>query len=318
MKRLIMLVGIAMLAMVSVTSTAQVKKPSLMIVPSDTWCTINGYVSEYENAGVKQMVPDYRKALQNDPILVAAIARINMLMADRGFPLKNLESVLKTIERNQAEEMLISSKKGSSVEESPLDVLRRTARADIILSLTWSVNEIGPKKSVTYTLQGLDAYTDMQIAGAQGTGTQSFSSEIPVLLEEAVSSYMDVFTDQLQTYFDDLGNYGRMVSVDVRVFDSMMDIDLESEYDGYELAEIIDDWMAENTVGHQFNKIDATETRASYEQVRIPLYRENGMGMDAEYFVRNLRRYLAAEPYNIPSKIVPRGLGRALLIIGEK
>jgi len=316
MKRLFLLLGLLIL---SVTLSGQVKKPSLMVVPSDTWCTINGYISEYNEGGISQKIPDYRIALQSDPVLVAAIARINMLMADRGFPLKNLESVLKTIERNQAEEALITGKtSGASIEESPLDVLRRTARADIILSLTWSVNEIGPKKSVTYTLQGLDAYTDMQIAGAQGTGTQSFSSEVPVLLEEAVSSYMDVFTDQLQTYFDDLGNYGRMVSVDVRVFDNDLDIDLESEFDGYELAEIIDNWMADNTVGHQFNKADATETRASYEQVRVPLYRENGMAMDAEYFARSLRRYLAAEPYKIPSKLIPRGLGRVLLVIGEK
>lgn len=318
MKRIVLLAVMAILFSMS-SVTAQVKRPSLMVVPSDTWCTINGYVSEYDSYGVKQMVPDYRLALQSDPILVAAIARINMLMSDRGFPLKNLESVLKTMERNQAENLLISGKQsGASVAESPMDMLRRTAKADIILSLTWSVNEMGPKKSVTYTLQGLDAYTDMQIAGAQGTGTQSFSSEIPVLLEEAVSSYMDVFTEQLQAYFDDLGNYGRMVSLDIRVFDNASGIDLESEYDGYELAEIIDNWMADNTVGHMFNKADATETHSSYEQVRIPLYRENGMAMDAEYFARSLRRYLAAEPYNIPSKLIPRGLGSALLVLGEK
>ena len=319
MKRIAIIAGLLLLALVQIPIDAQVKKPTLMVVPSDTWCTINGYVSDYESAGISQKVPDYRLALQSDPVLVAAIARINMLMADRGFPLKNLESVLKSIERNQAEEMLLTGKtSGASIAESPIDMLRRTARADIILSLTWSVNEVGPKKSVTYTLQGLDAYTDLQVAGAQGTGTQSFSCEIPVLIEEAVSSYMDVFTDQLQSYFDDLGNYGRMVNIDIRVFDNAAAIDLETEYDGYELAEVIDNWMSDNTVGHMFNKTDATETRATYEQVRIPLYRENGMGMDAEYFARNLRRYLAAEPYKIPTKIVPRGLGSALLIIGEK
>lgn len=298
---------------------AQVKRPTLMVVPSDVWCTTNGYMTEYDNEGVKQLLPDYRLALQSDPILVAAIARINMLMADRGFPLKNLESVMKTIERNRAEEHLLSGKRtGASLLENPIDALRRTARADIVLSLTWLVNTTGPKKSVTYTLQGLDAYTDVQIAGAQGTGTQSFSSEVPVLLEEAVSTHMDNFTDQLQSYFEDLENYGRMVNLDIRVFDNGSELSLETEYDGYELAEIIDNWMAGHTVGHMFNKSDATDTYANYEQVRIPLYRPNGMAMDAEYFARDLRRFLAAPPYNIPSRLLPRGLGRALLVLGEK
>ncbi|MDE7126595.1 MAG: hypothetical protein K2O58_01680 [Bacteroidales bacterium] len=300
-----------------ISIAAQVKRPTLMVVPSDVWCNLNGYVTEYDNNGINQILPDYRRALQSDPVLVGAIARINMLMADRGFPLKNLESVLKSIERNQAESALISGKTtGAGISESPLDMLRRTARADIILSLTWSVNTVGPKKSITYTLQGLDAYTDLQVAGAQGTGTQSLSSDIPVLLEEAVSMYMEDFTVQLQNYFEDLENYGRLGSVDIRVFEG--DIDLETEYGGDELAEIIDRWMEENTVGHMFNKTASTETMAVYEDVRMPLYRPNGMGMDAEYFVRDLRKFLAAAPYNIPSKIIPRGLGNAMLIIGEK
>lgn len=300
-------------------SYSQVKLPSIMVVPSDVWCQTNGFMTEVNNQGIAKMVPNYKLALQSDVNLVGAIARINMLMADRGFPLKNLESVLNTIERNQAEESLITSKSsGSSISENPIDVLRRTARADIIISLTWSVNTTGPKQSISYTLQGIDAYTSTQIAGAQGTGASSFSSEIPVLIEEAISINMDTFTDQLKDYFTDLENNGRAVSIDIRVFDNGSGIDLESEYDGIELVEIIDEWMADNTVNHMYNKAFGSETSISYDQVRIPLYRTNGNGMDAEYFIRDLRNYLKAAPYNIPSKVIPRGLGNALLIIGEK
>ncbi|MCD8294652.1 MAG: DUF6175 family protein [Clostridia bacterium] len=299
--------------------SAQVRRPTIMVVPSDVWCNTNGYVTEYDNQGVRQILPDYRLALQSDPVLVASIARINMLMSDRGFPLKDLESTLKTMERDAAENSLIQGKTtGASISESPIDILRRTARADIILSLTWSVNTVGPKKSVTYTLQGLDAYTDVQIAGAQGTGTQSFSSEVPVLLEEAINTHMDTFTEQLQSYFDDLESHGRAISVAVMVFDNGSDIDLETEYNGSELSEILDNWMYENTVGHEYIKTNETETRAEYEDVRIPLARSNGMSMDAEYFIRELRRYLGEAPFNLPCKLIPRGLGRALLVIGDK
>lgn len=316
MKRTFLVCAFLSLAVITV---AQVKRPTIMVEPSDVWCTTNGYVTEYDNQGVKQILPNYRLALQSDPILVGAITRIGMLMKDRDFPLKDLESVMKTIERNQAQNNLTFSKtSGASLLESPIDVLRRTARADIILSLTWSVNTLGPKKSVTYSLRGLDAYTGVQIAGAQGTGTQSISSEIPVLLEEAISVNMDRFTEQLQSYFEDLENYGREVSVDIQVFDNGSGLDLESEFGDTELSEIIDNWMYDNTVGHTFNKSDATESHAGYEQVRIPLYRQNGMGMDAEYFVKGLQKFLKAAPYNMTSKVSSRGLGHAVLILGEK
>lgn len=301
------------------TVHAQVKRPTIMVVPSDVWCNANQYVSEFESQGVTQLIPDYRRALQTNADLLSVINKINILMADRGFPLKNLESVLKSIDQNRAEESLLMSKNtGSSVAENPIDELRRTARADIILSLTWTLNTVGPKKSVTYTLQALDAYTNVQIAGTQGTGEPSFACEVPVLLEEAVSVHMGELTDQLQTYFEDLAAYGRSVNIDIRVFENMDDIDLETEYDGVELMEIIDKWVSDNTVGHAFNKLEASETRISYEQVRIPLYRTNGMGMDAEYFVRDLRKFLKNPPYNLTSKVMASGLGKAMLIIGDK
>jgi len=81
---------------------------------------------------------------------------------------------------------------------------------------------------------------------------------------------------------------------------------------------VIDNWLADNTVQHRFNKSDATENFALYEQVRIPLYKENGQALDMDGFARSLRSYLSKPPYSLPCKIVNRGLGRALLIIGEK
>ena len=302
----------------SLSCFSQAKKPTIMVVPSDVWCTQNGYMTTFDNQGVTEYVPDYSAALASNPDLLLAIGKINTLMADRGFPLKNLESVTRSIRQQNAEDNLIQSKtSGASLAENPIDRLRRTARADIIMQLTWSVNTVGPKKSVSYNLQGLDSYTDKQVAGAQGTGAQSFSAEIPVLLEEAVVTNMDNFCVQLQNYFDDLQENGREVAVTVRVFDNGSDLDLESEFGGKELTEIIDSWVAENTVGHNYNKSESSETFIQFEQVRIPLYRENGNAMDTESFVRALRKYLSSN-YQITSKVLPRGLGRCILVLGEK
>ena len=43
----------ALLPFVGIAQTApQAIKPTLMVVPSDTWCTNHGYVMEYDNQGV--------------------------------------------------------------------------------------------------------------------------------------------------------------------------------------------------------------------------------------------------------------------------
>lgn len=299
-------------------SFGQAKKPTIMIVPSDVWCTQNNYMTKYDNQGTEERIPDYKRALQTDPNLLLVIAKINTMMNDRGFPLKNLETVLKDIDRQRAEDNMTSSKtSGASLAESPLDIIKNTAKSDIIMQLTYTINTQGPKKYITFILQGLDAYTDKQIAGAQGSGEPSFSADPPILLEEAVLSHLDNFNAQLQAHFDDLLANGREVTVRIRVFTGSP-IDLAQEYNGNELAEIIDDWMAKHTANSRYSNSDGSENFILFEQVRIPLYTETGKAMDTRQFVTELKKFLNAPPYNITCKVMTQGLGRATLVIGEK
>ncbi|MDR2972826.1 MAG: DUF6175 family protein [Bacteroidales bacterium] len=314
MKKILLFTFVSLL---TICLFGQAKKPTIMVVPSDVWCNNNGYMMTFNNMGTTQKIPNYKEALQSDPDLLLVISTINNMMVDRGFPLKNLESVLKSIEQRAAEDQMTTSKAGAELAESPLDRLKRTAKADIIVQLTWTVNTTGPKKSITFNLQGLDAYTDKQVAGATGTGAPSFSAEVPVLLEEAVISHIDNFNARLQAHFEDLFTNGRETRVDIRIFDNGSGIDLETEYGGYELTEIIDNWMYENTVSGRYNKTDASPNFIFFEQVRIPLYNPKGQPMDTEAFVRELMRFLKAQ-YNLTSKVMTRGLGNAVLVIGEK
>ncbi len=298
------------------TGFSQAKKPTIMVVPSDLWCNKNGYMLEYDNLGTPVKVPDYKRALQENADLLLAVSKINELMTDRGFPLKNLESSLRMLQNQSAEDAMFTSKSGAQINENPIDLLKKVTRADIWMQLTWTVNRNGPKRSITYVLQGLDAYTNKQIAGSSGTGQPSFSAELPVLLEEAVVAHLDNFNAQLQSHFDDLFENGREVALRIKVWDSF-DGDLESEHDGMELSEIIEYWVDDNTVKGRFNLSIATENMMFFEQVRIPLYNERDRAMDARAWARELRKMLRSE-YQIESKLMMQGLGQAQLVIGEK
>lgn len=274
--------SIALLLLALVLSTgafSQAKKPTIMVVPSDNWCFKNNFMNTYDNMGSTLKIPDYKAALQESTELLNVISKINEMMTERGFPLKNLESVMKTLQSQSAEDAMLTSKTGADANESPIDKLKKVAKADIIMQLTWSINQTGPKRSVTFNLQGLDAYTDKQIAGASGTGQPSFSAELPVLLEEAVLAHIDNFNAQLQRHFDDLFANGREVSLRIMAFSSFNG-DLESEYNGQELSEIIETWVSDNSVKGRFSLSDATENTMLFEQVRIPLYDASNRAVD--------------------------------------
>ncbi|HRN40780.1 MAG TPA: DUF6175 family protein [Vicingus sp.] len=303
--------------LLSALAFGQAKKPTIMVVPSDNWCITNGFFLEFDNQGTKVKIPDYKRAFQENSDLNLVISSLNDMMSERGFPLKNMESAIKTLEAEAAENNMLTSKSGAGVSESPVDALKRVAKADIIMQLTWTVNTTGPKKSITFNLQGLDSYTDKQIAGAQGTGAPSFSAEIAVLLQEAVTTHIDNFNSKLQLHFEDMFANGREIIIRIKKFDSWSE-DLESEFDGKELSAIIEDWMAANTVKGRFNTTDATENMMLFEQVRIPMFDDSGKAIDARGFAKNLQKFLKSEPYLITNKLMMKGLGQAVIVLGEK
>jgi hypothetical protein len=309
-----------LLVFCTVSAFSQAKKPTIMIVPSNVWCNTNGYIMEFDNQGKVVKVPDYSKAFLESSDLLLAISKLNELMAERGFPLKNLESALNSLNNQAAEDAMLMSKGGGEMSETPIDALKAVAKADIWMQLTWSVNTIGPKKSITFNLQGLDAYTDKQIAGASGTGEPSFTAELPVLLEEAVLSNIDNFNVQLQNHFDDMFENGRESILRIKVWDTW-DYDLETEEFGDdELGFLIDDWVAENTVKSRYSTSNATETTMLFEQVRIPLFYERKgqqRALDTRRWANGLRKYLK-DNYQIESKLMMKGLGQAQLVLGEK
>lgn len=311
------LLSLSFFAVILANGFGQAKKPTLMVLPSDNWCTQRYFMTEFDNQGTKQNVPDYKTAFQEDTELGQVISKIGGLMVDKGFPLKDAEQELKLVEQRAAEDnMTMSKTSAASLNESPLDMLKKRAKADIIVQIWWKVNKDPKGKSVSFTLEALDSYTGKRIASS--TGNSSPSDEIvPEMLMKAVESNIGAFGDQLQKYFDDLLTNGREVSIFIKTWDSW-EYDLEEEFDGEELTDIIDDWMHDNTVSNRYSLSDASETFMRFEQVRIPVYDDRGRAIDARKFTKDLRKFLSGEEYGITSKLMTRGLGEAILVLGEK
>ena len=317
MKKITLAIFIALFSIATFAQKA--KKPTIMVVPSDVWCGENGFMQEFNNQGTITRIPDYKRALQSDPTLLQVISQINGMMAERGFPLKNLESALKTLEKQAADDnMRQSSKTGGGVSSSPTDELKKVAKADIWMQITYIVNGRG-MKSIQFTLQGLDAFTDKEIATATGNGEPSTAST-PELMQEAVLAHIDNFNSTLMTYFEDMFVNGREVVVRIKVWDDWGE-DLETEdYGDDELGILIEDWMSDLTVNGVFNLTDATENMMLFEQVRIPIFYVTSKGKERAYDVRRLGKDLRnkLKEIGLEAKAENEGLGTVTLWIGHK
>ncbi|WP_372746037.1 DUF6175 family protein [Lutibacter sp.] len=295
---------------------SQAKKPTIMVVPSDDWCTANNFMLEFDNQGTTVKLPDYNKALQENSDLNSVISKIGELMAERGFPLEDLKSQLDKISKDKARTNMIG------VSESPIDVLNKTAKADILMKVFWKVNSLGPKKSIELRLQGIDSYTSKQSAAASGTGSQSFTAELSILLEEAVLSHLDNFNSQLMVHFEDMLTNGREGALVILVSENAI-VNLETLYvlKGKEasLKDIINRfWMPRNTLNGRFLMTENSENVMKFSQARIPLYGDDGWGgqmaYDFETWGGNLKQFLKDE-LSLETKIQTKGLGEVEIII---
>lgn len=296
-------------------SFSQSKKPTIMVVPSDNYCIQHGFTTTFNNQGAKEVLPDYKRAVQNDADLNVAISIIGQMMADRGFPTKLLEQEIKSLAQDADEEAMTTSKSGGEIAESPVDKLKKVAKSDILIQINWTINKLGPQRSLTLNLQGIDAYTNKQIAAGVGTGEPTYSAELPILIEEAIANHLDNFNRQLQNHFNNMLENGREVSLRVYCWDNSA-LDLESEIQGEELSFLIEEWVNQHTVKKSFNLSDATENMMRFEQVRIPLYDTNNNGVDTRKWARGLVQYLKS--IGVSSKLTVKGLGQATIIIGGK
>ena len=291
------------------------KKPTLMILPSDNWCAMRYFMTTYDNQGTQVKTPNYLQAFQEDTELGQVISKVGGLLTDLGYSLKDAEQGLKALNTRISEDNVTTSKTtGSYLSESPLDQLKKRVKADILIQIWWKVNKEGDGKSVSFTLEAFDTYTSKRIATATGTGNAS-SAIVPVLLEQAVQANIRDFDQQMTRFYSDIQSNGREIILNVKRWENWEN-DLETEYDGNALLSILEEWLHEHTVNDSFNLTDATENYVLFEQARIPLVNEKGRNVDARAFTANLQRYLRNE-YGITSKLMVRGLGEAILVLGE-
>lgn len=326
MKR-ILLIYLVLVFMCQVTATfAQVaaKKPTIMVVPSDAWCIRNGFYSEVDIDGVKEKTMDYAKAFQENSDIRALVAKMGDIMAANQFPIKSLEEKMKDLATDAGYNALVTNKSGESIRETSIDMLNKSAKPDIILDLDFDVKRNGPRKQVSFNLTAVDAYSGAIISGNTGVSSNS-SAPLTTLLEESVLSFMDNFINGLQRHFDDMFQYGRIIKVEMKIFDGYYDdFETEYEYNGMtaELGDIINVWFELNAVEGRYSEQSRSETQMIFEDVRMPMTGINPLSgresaMDASKFISGLTKMLK-DNYGIPVKRFIRGQGKVLLVLGEK
>lgn len=164
---------LALLLLSSIMSFAQTaKKPTIMVIPSDHWCTSRYFTKTMDNQGKKVTINDYEAAFREDAELYSVAAKIGEIMAADGYPVKDYMQEYKSLMDEQTEEEVTMSSMGSMIEETPLDMLRRRVKYDIELRVDWTVNKEANGKSISVNIAAIDTYSNNMASKKKGAGVK--------------------------------------------------------------------------------------------------------------------------------------------------
>lgn len=318
MKRFIFAAIIASLLSV----VAQAAAPRLMLLPDKQWCNEHGFVDKQERNGRTKVTERYDEAFLDGTLKNVETEFKSLMTSDgRSFRIDSYSEVMGSADDEDAlDEMFEGAESGSGVSSSAFEdvIASKGAAPDIFIKVGWNVEKAGMRKTIIYRVDAVDAYSSKSVATITGTTEPVLSSTSDAIcLMTGLRDKMDEFEGKLLNYFEDVQTNGREISLRLRIVDNGSGLKFTDEYDGKELATIITDWVAENTVNHQFTEKQSTRNMMSFDQVRIPLYDERNKPQQAKQWVTKLQNYLKSN-YNIVSENNSSGLGSGRLYIGEK
>lgn len=295
------------------------QRPTVMAVPSDRYMNEKGYMNPFTHPdGRADAEPDYRKAFLNDRYLATLLSTISAAFQDIGYPIKDLEAALQAVENRSGEVMLSEN----NAEMTLRDQLLTQAKSDILLEVDFFVEKVMGEETISFTIDALDSFTSQSVATVNNTGLSGNGTPFSTLVREAVIQNMPEFEGRLDTYFKSLLEDGRVGVVEVMIsMDSPIDLEtwIPFEGDEEELGFIIRDIIKKRSLNSRYHIATQTRTLLVFDEVRIPLFDDEGYPQDTISWVNNELFRPLRRDYGIDAARETVGLGQARIIIrGER
>lgn len=294
-------------------NVSQTQKPNMLVLPSDQLLQEFGALKNQTELGKKLQIRDYNKYMLADENAKFMITSIQSAFIEFGYPLNDMEQTLKSI---NDQEMLDDV---TGIKKDARTILLTNAKPDIILELDYKLSTdrstSDRQKSLTYTLKAIDAFSNKVVATIQGTGVKNEENNTAAgIMESALKSNNKEFTKQIDSYFNDIIENGRDITVRVTI-DEGEPFQMSDEcVTGDTYTDYLLDYMKANTLGGAYNMQRQTDTEMYFTNVRIKTLDDNNAQYSAYDFARELTKALNKE-CGVKAKNISQGLGDATITI---
>lgn len=188
-----------------VESAASISKslgitPKIMIVPANAWMKAAGFHSSVNSSSGSMDQYDYQKALSSPAMGVFQIIEGNLKqpLQKNGFEIADLGAQLNQI----AQENARNSMRETGIEQSGLDLLAKTAGANIWLNVSVITEDLSSvEKQYQITLNGIDPLTMTSVINGLPQIVKSSGNNETKLITTAVNAAIDNLMPEITNFF---------------------------------------------------------------------------------------------------------------------
>lgn len=207
---------------------------------------------------------DIRKVIDEDFASRVAISKVQEAFNQRGFTTVDFVAKLKAA---TAQDVFTSD----AISDYKTQLLQY-ANPDIYVEVDYSTRKSNGLTTATVILSGHDCATGNQL-GTKSADRSNQLDDPAILVGGIMSNIADPFLNDMQSKFTEMIQDGRQVSIVFKFMDgSPWNETAEVETKDYkELGQVIEEWISDKSVKHNYAAPRSTTNALYYDDVRIPL-----------------------------------------------
>ena len=248
---------------------------------------------------------DIRTVLEQDFNRRVAISKVKEGFDNRGFTTVDFSAKLKqALDDKMFNGETQSDFKSDLIEMSGADIYVEVEVPPMIVGTTTTSGN-----AARLILQAYDASTANSLANQVCESPKFMTTDYGALVERALtreindpnidkknSSCLENFLNTIQIKFDDIVANGRSVKINFALkAGSKTKFSTEMQPDGLPLSDVIEAWMADNSVKNNYHLQGTTDLKVFFDDVRIPLKDENGRNYNPNKFALKIFQFLKSK-----------------------
>ncbi|MGV0846641.1 DUF6175 family protein [Empedobacter falsenii] len=228
---------------------------------------------------------DLREKIENDVNYRIALTKIKEAFDIRGFTTIDAIAKIKSIQTNAA----LSQETQTDLKTEII----RSSSADIYVDAEININQTNSGNSVDFILTSYEVSTGNSLSNKVGNSGKFYTDDYSRLTSKAIETVADDFLNVMQTKFDQIVKDGRSIILNISI-DKESSYTFDSDVGDVSLGEKIENWIADNSYKNNYSFPVISEFLMVFDQVRIPLFDQNGRNYSPNKFSKSLENYLKA------------------------